>query len=69
MKIAGSTYYCSKAGSNHSTADLMGVHEASESVLNCTDLELAYSVRIMACGLNLGNCGDVCPWNIEERTF
>lgn len=47
----------------------MGVREASEGVLNCTDLELAYSLSIMACGLNLGNCGDVCQANVEERTF
>lgn len=46
----------------------MGVHEGSESgVLNCTDLELAYSVSIMARGLNLGNCGDVCQGNVEEN--
>lgn len=50
-------------------ANLMGVREVSESVLNCTDLELAYRVSIMACGLNLGNCRDVCQGNTEERTF
>jgi len=69
VKIAGSTYFCSKAGSSHSTAELMGVHEESESVLNGTDLELAYSISIKACGLNLSNCGDGCQGNVEERTF
>lgn len=41
----------------------MGIHEVSERVINCTDLKLAESVSIMACGLNLGNGGDVCQGN------
>lgn len=49
-------------------ADLLRVHGVSECVLNCTDLELAYRVSIMACGLNLGNCVDVCQGNEGERT-